>query len=157
MEKLSFKQVLEQDGKLVYTNVGVSMRPLIRQGRDVLIIEKTQPDNLKRFDSVLFCRPNIKGRGEYVLHRILKLMPNGDYFIAGDNCCEGEIVKPDLILGVLTGINRAEKPVNFNGFLYKTYIVLWCAPYHLRFAILRTKRFFKRFLRAIFYRLKIRR
>ena len=35
-----FEDVIERDGRLVYTNVGDSMRPLIRQDRDILIIEK---------------------------------------------------------------------------------------------------------------------
>ena len=35
-----FEDVIERDGRLVYTNVGDSMRPLIRQDRDLLIIEK---------------------------------------------------------------------------------------------------------------------
>ena len=34
-----FEDVIERDGRLVYTNVGDSMRPLIRQDRDILIIE----------------------------------------------------------------------------------------------------------------------
>ena len=35
-----FEDVIERDGRLVYTNVGDSMRPLIRQDRDILITEK---------------------------------------------------------------------------------------------------------------------
>ena len=154
---LTFEQVLERDRHLAYTNVGVSMLPLIREGRDVMIIEKCATPDLKKFDAVFFCREGVEGRGRYVLHRILKIMPNGDFFIAGDNCCEGEVIKPYQILGVLSGINRGGKPYNLGGFGYKTYVALWCAPYNLRFVILRIKRFFKRYLRAIFYRLKIRR
>ena len=33
-----FEDVIERDGRLVYTNVGDSMRPLIRQDRDILIM-----------------------------------------------------------------------------------------------------------------------
>ncbi len=154
---LTFEQVLERDGHLAYTNVGVSMLPLIREGRDVMIINKCCTKQLKRFDAVLFYRENAEGRGRYVLHRILKILPSGDYFIAGDNCYEGETVKPYQILGVLSGISRGGKPCNFNGFGYKMYILFWCAPYKMRFIILRIKRFFKRCIRAVLYRLKIRR
>ena len=37
---ISFEEELEKSGKLIYTNVGVSMRPLIKQDRDLLVIEK---------------------------------------------------------------------------------------------------------------------
>ena len=36
----TFEEVINRDGRLVFTNAGTSMRPLIKQGRDVLIIEK---------------------------------------------------------------------------------------------------------------------
>ena len=35
-----FRSELKRHGKIIYTNVGDSMTPLIRQGRDVLIISK---------------------------------------------------------------------------------------------------------------------
>lgn len=37
---IKFEDVIDRDGRLVYTNVGDSMKPLIRQDRDILIIEK---------------------------------------------------------------------------------------------------------------------
>ena len=151
----SFEEVLDRDGRLVYTNVGISMLPLIREGRDVMIIEKRDASAVKKYDAVLFRRENVRGRGEYVLHRILKILPNGDLFIAGDNCTVGEIVKPSQILGVLSGIKRGDKPFNFSGFKYKSYVALWCAPYHLRFFILRIKRFFRRCVRAVLCKLGI--
>jgi signal peptidase I len=70
-----FEDVIERDGKLVYTNVGDSMRPLIRQGKDLIIIEKQQ-GRLKKYDVPLYKRDS----GQYVLHRILKVREN-DYVI----------------------------------------------------------------------------
>ena len=62
-----FEDIIDRDGRLIYTNVGDSMMPLIRQDRDLLIIEK--PDGrLKKYDVPLYKRDN----GQYVLHRILK-------------------------------------------------------------------------------------
>lgn len=154
--KLSFEEVLDRDGRLVYTNVGISMLPLIREGRDVMTIEKRDVTALQKYDAVLFRREHIKGRGKYVLHRILKVFPDGNYYIVGDNCTEGESVKPSQILGVLAGLHRNGKPVDMSGFRYKAYIALWCAPYHLRFFILRIKRFIRRYCKAILHKLGIR-
>ena len=39
MATSSFEEVLGRDGRLVYYNVGDSMMPLIRPGRDLLVIE----------------------------------------------------------------------------------------------------------------------
>ena len=155
--KLSFEDVLNRDGRLVYTNVGVSMSPLIREGRDVLIIEKCNTSAPKKYDAVLFKRDNVKGRGEYVLHRIVKILPDNNFYIVGDNDTTGEIVNINQILGVLTGIHRGEKQVDFTSLKYRAYIYLWCAPYHLKFAVLHIKHFVSYAFSAVLYKLKIRR
>ena len=36
-----FEEILDKDGELVFTNVGYSMYPLIRQREDILKIVKT--------------------------------------------------------------------------------------------------------------------
>lgn len=154
---LSFEEVLNRDGRLVYTNVGISMMPLIREGRDILVIEKRSEKSLKRFDIVLFKREGVAGRGRYVLHRILKVLPDGKYFIVGDNCTSGETVDAANILGALTSLRRGEKQIKLNGFKYKTYVYFWCAPCHLRFAVLHTKHFLSFLAGAILHKLRIRR
>ena len=73
MKKTTFEEELNKSGKLVYTNVGISMLPLLREGKDVMIIEKA--DDYHRLDAVLFKRPGVEGRGKYILHRILKIYP----------------------------------------------------------------------------------
>ena len=143
----TFEEELERSGKLAYTNVGVSMLPLLRQGRDVMVIEKAEV--YRPLDAVLFRRPGVKGRGAYVLHRILKIMPDGRYWIVGDNCVTGELVERRNTLGVLTGVSRDGKLLKNTDFRYKAYVRLWCAPYHLRFFILRMKHLTKRILRRV--------
>lgn len=135
----SFEQVLNETGRLVYKNVGVSMLPLIRENRDIMVIEKIT-DVPKKYDAVLFRRKGVKGRGKYVLHRILKILPGNKYFIAGDNCTSGEIVEAEQILGVLKTVLRNGKTVDFSSRKYKAYLYLWCVPYHFRFAVLAVRR-----------------
>ena len=62
MNKSSFEEILKDEGRLVYSNVGMSMQPLIRQGRDLLIIERTA-GRLKKYDVPLYKRDN----GQYVM------------------------------------------------------------------------------------------
>lgn len=152
--ELTFEEVLKRDGKLVYTNVGFSMRPLIREGRDVLIIEKCDASTLKKYDVVLFRRQNVKGRGEYVLHRILKILPDNKFWIVGDNCTEGEIVDDSMILGILKGMNRGKKAVDFNGIRYRLYLLFWCKPYPLRIFFLKVRNFLKEITRVFISKLR---
>lgn len=137
--KSSFEEELLKNGILCMTNVGVSMRPLLYERRDVMIIRKKDDCKIKKYDAVLFRRPEINGRGEYVLHRILRINSDGTYWIVGDNCVTGEIVKDENILGVLEGVVRKGKRISVNDRLYRLYVRFWCAPYHIRFMVLKLR------------------
>ena len=43
--RTSLEAYLDANGELVYSNLGTSMLPLLRQGRDLVIIEKKMPVN----------------------------------------------------------------------------------------------------------------
>ncbi len=131
-----FEDVIERDGRLVYTNVGDSMRPLIRQGKDLIIIEKPK-DRLKKYDVPLYKRDS----GQYVLHRILKVRPD-DYVICGDNRYSKEYGITDRhIIGVLTAVVRDGKEIPITDWKYKAYVHLWCDLFPLRAVILKARRF----------------
>ena len=106
MSSSSFEKILDKEGQLIYSNVGDSMLPLIRQGRDLLVIRR-QTGRLKKYDVPLYRRDS----GQYVLHRVLKVRDN-DYVICGDNRWHRETGITDRhILGVLTAIIRDGKEV----------------------------------------------
>lgn len=52
-ETASFEEMLDRNGYLAYTNVGVSMMPLLRQGKDVMEIRKKGPERCKKYDAQL--------------------------------------------------------------------------------------------------------
>lgn len=139
---ISFEEELEKSGKLVYTTVGVSMMPLIKQDRDISIISKPE-GRLKKFDVAMYKRPN----GQYVLHRVVKVLEDG-YVILGDNCISKEYnIKDSQILGVLTSLNRNGKEIDLNSFGYKLYVRARYAHYPVRVIISKSKRFIKRLLK----------
>ena len=113
-DNLSFEELLDRDGHLAFTNKGVSMLPLLRQGRDVMLIEKKGADGYKKLDAVLFRRPKAEGKDAYVMHRILRVNPDGSYWIIGDNCVTGDTVREEQILGILTGVIRDGKELSFD-------------------------------------------
>ncbi len=137
-KKSTFEEEIRLNGKLVYTNVGDSMLPLIRQGRDLLVISKVE-GRLKKYDVPLYKR----GSGQYVLHRILKVREQ-DYVICGDNRYHREYGITDRhIIGVLTGIVRDGKEISVKSFSYRLYVHLWCDFFYIRALILRGKHFLK--------------
>lgn len=141
-ETVHFEDVLERYGKLVYPNKGVSMMPLLRQGRDLMVIERRDGVPFKKYDAVLFKRPSFRGRDDYVLHRILRVNEDGSYWIVGDNCCTGDIVREPQILGTLTAVVRGgKKTVPVTSPLYRAYVALWCGCYPVRFAVIRARGF----------------
>ena len=120
-EKLSYEEYMDKYQRLVRTNVGVSMLPLLRQGRDLFIVEKRGPGRLKAGDVVLYRRPPDK----YVLHRIIQVREK-DYVILGDNCVNREYgITDDDILGVMTGFVRDGKQHTVTERGYRLYRFLW--------------------------------
>lgn len=140
----SFEEQLNNSEYFVYTNKGISMMPLLREDKDIIVIQKIDAERCKKYDVVFFRRPYVCARGRYVLHRILRTNPDGSYWIVGDNCTFGENVQPENILGILTDIVRNGKKISVNDWRYKLYVYLWCVPYPLRFFILKSIAFLRR-------------
>ncbi len=142
MNKSSFEEQLQKNGKLIYTNVGDSMMPLIRQDRDLLVIRPVHA-RLKKYDVPLYRRDS----GKYVLHRILKVRDQ-DYVICGDNRWSREYGITDKhIIGVLTAVIRDGKEIPVTDKKYLCYVHLWCDFFPIRALLLRGMHFLKRHLK----------
>lgn len=96
------------------------MMPLIKQGRDLLVIERpTLP--LKRGDIPLYKRDS----GQYVLHRVISAR-RGKYKLCGDNRIYVERgIEDRHIIGVLVAIVRNGKNIPLSeaeGRFYRFYM-----------------------------------
>lgn len=139
MSRSTFEEEIRKRGQLIYTNVGDSMLPFIKQGRDVLVVSKVN-GRLKRCDVPLYKRDS----GHYVLHRILKVRDK-TYVTCGDNRWQREFGITDRqIIGVLTAVIRDGKEIPMTDRKYRIYVHLWCDFFYVRAFILRTKNFLKR-------------
>ena len=87
---MDFREFLAREGKLIYTARGVSMKPLVRPDRDLIVVERLgRPP--KKYDVLLFQRDS----GDYVLHRLLEIRKDG-YVLCGDNQWYRETgIRPD--------------------------------------------------------------
>ena len=129
MTRLSYEEYLRKYHILTYKNVGVSMLPLLKQGRDSFTVrEVKQGESCKLWDVVLYKR----GTDQYVLHRIIKIYDDS-YDILGDNCIgiERRIPKTD-VLGVMTEFTHKGKRCTTRDLRYRLYVFLWCRPYPVR-------------------------
>lgn len=140
---MTFEEELRRSGRLVFTNKGSSMMPLLRQDKDIMIITACEAKELHALDAVLFVREQ-EGKKRYVLHRILKCNPDGSFWIVGDHCYSGETVKGEQILGKLSAVVRDGKNISVEDKKYLLYVHLWCDFYPIRFFILRAKAFLRR-------------
>ena len=122
----TFEEVLAKDGKLVYKTKGCSMLPLLRQDKDLVIIE-TPPSRLKALDVALYKRGS-----SYILHRVIRV-EDGYYLIRGDNTYMPESVPDTAVIGILTGFQRNGKEVSVSNRLYRLYSRIWNILYPLRF------------------------
>ena len=141
VEYISFEDLIEKDGVFIYTNVGYSMMPLLRQKKDVMEIKKKSCERCKKYDVVLYKRGK-----KYILHRILKVLPDR-YVVAGDhNTFLDPPVTDEMILGVMTRVIRDGKSITPDNFWYKVYVHLWCDFYPIRVFLLKAKTFVYRCL-----------
>ena len=131
MNKSTFEKELNENGRLIYRNAGDSMKPLIRQGKDLVVIEKAE-GRLKKYDVPLYRRNN----GQYVLHRILKVRKD-DYVLCGDNRRMREYgIGDEQIIGVLTAVIRDGKEIPVSSMACRVYAHIWCDLFYVRAALL---------------------
>ena len=123
---------LLQGKKVICPNRGTSMLPLLRQGKDLMVISPRPDSRLKKYDALLFKRDN----GDLVLHRVLKVLEKG-YLMNGDHQIVKETVREDQILGIMTHVMRGKKLIPVTSLRMRCYIHLWYAPYPLRCLFLR--------------------
>ncbi len=143
-ESGAVERELAEKGSFASVTKGVSMRPLFRTRRDMIVVSPVERQ-LKKYDIVLY-RGN---GGEYILHRIIKV--KGELLvIRGDNTYFKEYVPRDRIIGILTAYNRKGKSGTPDSFSFKVYSCLWHYIYPLRYLFANSRALAARIYRKIF-------
>ena len=111
------EEKLKSGAPVKFVPRGVSMLPLIRQGKDSVIIERVK-ERPKTGDVIFYRRPD----GQFVLHRIVGEDSRG-YVLCGDNQIVKEFgVTDDYIIGIMTSIERDGKTISCNDGKYLKYV-----------------------------------
>ena len=150
MSEIQIKEgVIEEQlllhGSYASNTVGCSMRPLLRQHKDVVIILPPEGE-LKPYDVALYRRC-----GKYVLHRVLRVKDD-HYVIRGDNTFFLERVPKSEVIGIMTEYNRGGKRHSVTEAGYKFYARFWHFIYPIRFVWHKLFDFARRVYRKIFKR-----
>lgn len=124
MSEQGYREILERDGKLIFTPGGTSMRPMLRHHECPVLLLPRPAGRLKKYDVPFYQRDN----GQYVLHRIVKVKKDG-YVCCGD----GQVilekgVRDDMIFAVLKGYYKGERYIDVEKSLgNKIYARFWVA------------------------------
>ena len=139
----SLLTILEENGSFICTTKGISMRPMIRSGKDVLKAVAITSDP-QRYDIVLYKRADTI----LVAHRVIRR--NDDTFIiCGDNCWGLEYIKKDRVIGVVTEFYRNGRWHKVTEFGYRVYVHVWTDLLFIRRPIFYLRDKAKRWLKKV--------
>lgn len=116
------EEVIESGGEFRLFPRGTSMMPLLRQGKDSVILIKSETAPQKR--DILFYK---RSSGQFVLHRIVGLSKDGSYVLCGDNQTALEKgITDEMIIATVSAVYRDERRIEKNTFGRKIYEFFWC-------------------------------
>ena len=125
-ERMTYEQLLDRDGQFTFTNRGISMLPLLREGKDLFVIRKKGPERCTAGEVALYRRPP----NQYVLHRVIQVRED-DYVILGDNCVNKEYGITDSdIIGIMSGFVRSGErhTTEETGYRIYTFLIMHTIP-----------------------------
>ena len=126
-----------------FTTRGISMYPLLRNGKDQVVLAPL-PETLKKYDLPLYQRDN----GHYILHRIVKV---GETFTCvGDHQYVVEKgVRQDQMIAIAVGFYRKGKYLDAKSFRYRFYSRFWHWTRPIRYLWMRIKGYWSAGIRRI--------
>ena len=134
------EEVIGSGGEFRLFPKGVSMRPLLVQGRDSVILRKRKGIPAKKHDIAFYKRLD----GQFVLHRVMKIKKDGTYVMCGDNqFAFEEGIVPAQIIGYVSDIYRGEKKFSVRALKYRAYVFVW-TKMPIRRTIVWIRSFFKK-------------
>ncbi|MBQ7335211.1 MAG: S24/S26 family peptidase [Clostridia bacterium] len=127
MQYSNIEERLASDGFFVSTTAGVSMKPMLRDRRDRVVLVPVGAEKLKKWDLPAYRRAD----GKCVLHRIIAVKEDY-YIIRGDNTYAKEYVPHEQIFGYVTEFYRGKKHIRTDSKWYRLYASVWNKLYFLR-------------------------
>ena len=112
---------------------GVSMMPMLRQGKDSVELSPL-PERRKKYDLPVYRR----GDGQYVMHRVVDVKDD-HYVCLGDNTLAFEHIYPEQMIGMVSSFKRGDRRIEVNAPGYQVYCRVWRLTHPVRVGIYRMK------------------
>lgn len=114
-----FRERLAAGRKVKFSPRGTSMLPMLRQGKDTVILSPL-PEKLKKYDLPLYQRRD----GKYILHRVVEA--GQTYTCIGDNQFIFEHgLTHDQMIALVTGFTRCGREYTVEDWRYRLYCRFW--------------------------------
>jgi len=120
---------------------GVSMLPMLRQGKDSVELAPL-PGKLKKYDLPVYQYSS----GKVVMHRVVAVKDDC-YICLGDNTYSYEEIHPEQLIALVSAFKRGERRIGVDAWHYRLYCRVWCALYPVRKVAVGAKRSLRRLLR----------
>ena len=139
------KDVIKSGGQCKLRVTGYSMTPILKHLRDSVILTSPQNRVIKKGEIVFIQRDT----GQYVLHRVLKIIDDETFVMNGDAQQWTEIVKNKQVIGVCCKIIRKDKEISCDNILYKLIIKVWQYSMPIRHIIFKANSLCKGFIHKL--------
>ena len=113
------REQLDGGNSVTFSPRGVSMLPMLHQGRDTVTLSPII-GKMKKFDLPLYKRDN----GKYVLHRIVSVK-NGITCVGDNQFALEHGLRDDQMIAVVTSFTRNGKEISADSAGYKLYCRVW--------------------------------
>ena len=117
----TMRKVTATGGTFPLRVMGYSMNPTLGNARDIVWLVSPAERPPKKGEIVFFVRPD--GRG--VLHRLIRVLPDGNFLINGDAQSWTETIRPEQVIAVVSRFRRKNRPISCDGQFYRMYVGIW--------------------------------
>lgn len=114
------RELTEQGHEVSMTISGSSMAPFLIHERDIICFKKPERD-LRRGDMVFYQRDG----GQFVMHRIRKVKPEGFYMIGDAQTVTEGPLRRDQIFAVVTKVKRKDRWIKPGDFWWEFFAGPW--------------------------------
>lgn len=137
------EEIIKNGGQCKLRVTGYSMTPVLKHLRDSVIL--TSPENrpIKKGEIVFIKRHT----GQFVLHRVYKIIDDNTFVMNGDAQQWVEIVKNNQVIGVCSRIIRNNVEIPCDNWRYKSIIGIWQFFRPIRNYIFKANAVIKRIIR----------
>ncbi|WP_343347409.1 S24/S26 family peptidase [Terrisporobacter petrolearius] len=115
------EEIIKNGGQCKLRVTGYSMTPILKHLRDSVILTSSRNRPIKKGE-IVFIKRNT---GQFVLHRVYKIIDDNTFVMNGDAQQWIEVVKNDQVIGVCSKIIRDNREISCDNWKYKSIIKIW--------------------------------